>query len=140
MRPPDISWTLVAQFRNIVWKMSLPAQPDWTFQVIALAAGAAVAAADPAADPRPLSAVDLRLEAESHAVLLPDKGVAGQPKRLLEDGARRVAVEEEVRRSGQPEAAPAVDRDLFERRARTDALAEERRVYRATELDQQRRD
>jgi len=49
MRPPDISWTLVAQFRNIVWKMSLPAQPDWTFQVIALAAGATVAAADPAA-------------------------------------------------------------------------------------------
>src|SRR5690242_15544495 len=41
-RPPDISFTLAAQFVNIVWKMSLPAQPDWIFQVIALAAGAVV--------------------------------------------------------------------------------------------------
>ena len=34
MRPPDISSTLAFQLRNIVWKMSFPAQPDWIFQVI----------------------------------------------------------------------------------------------------------
>jgi hypothetical protein len=53
MRPPDISSTLAFQLRNIVWKMSLPAHPDWIFQVIAFAAaavvGAVVAAALPAA-------------------------------------------------------------------------------------------
>src|SRR5690349_5800935 len=41
-RPPVISFTLAAQFVNIVWKMSLPAHPDWIFHVIAFAAGAVV--------------------------------------------------------------------------------------------------
>jgi hypothetical protein len=51
MRPPDISSTLAFQLRNIVWKMSLPAQPDWIFQVIASAAGATEAATVAAAEP-----------------------------------------------------------------------------------------
>src|SRR2546427_3697523 len=33
MRPPDISSTMPFQSRNISWKMSLPAQPDWIFHV-----------------------------------------------------------------------------------------------------------
>src|SRR5437879_2561301 len=52
-RPPDISFTLEAQLVNIVWKMSLPAQPDWIFQVIAFAAGAVVACVVAAAPPVP---------------------------------------------------------------------------------------
>src|SRR5437870_7139839 len=32
-RPPDISSTLFFQSRNISWKMSFCAQPDWIFQV-----------------------------------------------------------------------------------------------------------
>src|SRR3990170_4722136 len=32
-RPPDISSTLAFQRRKYSWKMSLPAHPDWTFQV-----------------------------------------------------------------------------------------------------------
>src|SRR5438128_8498116 len=37
IRPPDISSTMFFQSRNCSWKMSLPAQPDWIFQVMASA-------------------------------------------------------------------------------------------------------
>jgi hypothetical protein len=36
---------LAFQLRNIVWKMSLPAQPDWIFQVIVSARPTTVVAA-----------------------------------------------------------------------------------------------
>src|SRR2546425_5236089 len=48
-RPPDISSTIAFQSRKSSWKMSLFAQPDWIFQVIASARGA-TAAAEPPAD------------------------------------------------------------------------------------------
>jgi len=46
-RPPDISSTLFAQFRNIVWKRSLPAHPDWTFHVTVCCGWAALVAGAP---------------------------------------------------------------------------------------------
>src|SRR3990170_6665841 len=48
-RPPDISSTNAFQSRKSSWKMSLPAQPDWTFQVIVSARETTVGAAAPVA-------------------------------------------------------------------------------------------
>src|SRR5687767_6453477 len=48
MRPPDISSTMPFHARKCCWKMSLPAHPDWIFQVMAFAAGATVGWVPPA--------------------------------------------------------------------------------------------
>src|SRR5436853_590538 len=56
----------------------------------------------------------LRLEAEGHAVLLPDERVPREAHGLLEDGAARIAVEEEVRRAFEPVSASPVHRELFD--------------------------
>src|SRR5687768_5428485 len=50
-RPPDISSTNAFQSRKSSWKMSLPAQPDWTFHVIVSARETIVGAADVPAPP-----------------------------------------------------------------------------------------
>src|SRR6266511_385505 len=46
-RPPDISSTIAFQSRNSSWKMSLPAHPDWIFQVIVSARATTFVAAAP---------------------------------------------------------------------------------------------
>src|SRR2546427_3506382 len=48
-RPPDISSTLFFQSRNISWKMSFVAHPDWIFQVMVSAALGVVPPPTPAA-------------------------------------------------------------------------------------------
>src|SRR2546422_11338218 len=48
-RPPDISSTLFFQSRNISWKMSFVANPDWIFQVMVSAALGVVPPPTPAA-------------------------------------------------------------------------------------------
>src|SRR5687768_13437841 len=67
-RPPDISSTNVFQSRKSSWKMSLPAQPDWTFHVIVSAREMIVGAADvPAPVPAAVGEADGAL-AERHDV------------------------------------------------------------------------
>src|SRR5260370_595813 len=68
IRPPDISSTYPFQSRNCSWKMSLPAHPDWIFQVTVAALGAPRRAPADAAAPDAGAAVAGALD-ERHPVM-----------------------------------------------------------------------
>src|SRR2546427_13133744 len=62
-RQPDMSSIICFHWRNISWKMSFPAQPDWIVQVIAAAGEAIPPPAPPVAGdaaPPPAEAWDER--------------------------------------------------------------------------------
>src|SRR5436853_485188 len=80
-------------------------------------AGGRGSLAEARGDPQRVVARYLRLEAERHAVLLPEQRVAGEAQRLGLGVAGLVAIEEEVRLPFDPEPLATVHRHVLDPRA-----------------------